>query len=81
MHLAFSNDQECVLYDVKYVPTIKRSLFFVDQIDIHGYKTTFERRSWKLTKGSKLASRNKARVFVLLAWTLTGKFVIVAKAE
>ena len=30
MHLAFSNDQECVLYDVKYVPTIKRSLFFVD---------------------------------------------------
>ena len=54
-------------------------IFFVDQIDVHGSSTTFESGSWKLTKGSRLASGNKERVFVMLARTLTENFLIVAK--
>ena len=37
--------QEVVLYDIRYVLSIKTSLLFVGQMDVHGYTTNYENDS------------------------------------
>ena len=54
MHLALENGQELVLHDVRYVPSIKKSLLSVGQLDLHGYTSIFSGGTWKLIKGSIL---------------------------
>ncbi|KAH7288390.1 hypothetical protein KP509_31G025000 [Ceratopteris richardii] len=57
VHLTVDGTNELVLHDVRYVRSIKKSLLFVGQMDMHGYSTLFEKGSWKLIKGSRLIVR------------------------
>ena len=47
VHLTVDGTNELVLHDLRYVPSIKKSLLFVGQMDMHGYSTLFEKGSWK----------------------------------
>ena len=45
------------LKDVRYIPTIKRMLISVSQLDGLGYKITFENGQWKVSKGNLITAR------------------------
>ena len=45
------------LKDVRYIPTIKRMLISVSQLDGLGYKITFENGQWKVSKGNLVTAR------------------------
>ena len=49
MHLIVDHTNELVLHDVRYVPSITKSLLSVIQMDMHGYSTLFEKGPWKLS--------------------------------
>ena len=67
---------ELVLHDLRYVPSIKKSLLSVGQMDMHGYSTLFEKGSWKLIKGSRLIVKGtkKGTLYCLHSMVLMVKF-------
>ena len=54
VHLCVDGTNDLVLHNVKYVPSITKSLPSFGQMDAHGYSTLFEKGSWKITRGSWL---------------------------
>ena len=81
MHLIVDGTNELVLHDVRYVPSIKKSLLSVGQMDMHGYSTLFEKGSWKLIKGSRLIVKGtkKGTLYCLHGKALMGKFIALAE--
>ncbi|GJW85422.1 retrovirus-related pol polyprotein from transposon TNT 1-94 [Tanacetum coccineum] len=47
------------LKDVTYIPSLKRRLISVGQLDEEGYQVGFGDRQWKVTKGSLVVARGK----------------------
>ena len=45
VHRTIDGTNELVLHDVRYAPSIKKSLLSIGQIDMHVYSTTFEKGS------------------------------------
>ena len=81
MHLIVDGTNELVLHDVRYVPSIKKSLLSVGQMDMLEYSALFEKGSWKLIKGSKLIVKgtNKGTLYCWHSKSLIGKFVASAE--
>ena len=52
---------ELFLYNVRYIPGIKKSLLSVGQTDMHGYNILFEGGSWNVTKGSRFIVKAQRR--------------------
>ncbi|GKD07978.1 retrovirus-related pol polyprotein from transposon TNT 1-94, partial [Tanacetum coccineum] len=49
------------LKDVRYIPSLKRRLISVGQLDEEGYHVGFEDQQWKVTKGSLVVARGNKR--------------------
>nr|GFD54490.1 retrovirus-related Pol polyprotein from transposon TNT 1-94 [Tanacetum cinerariifolium] len=47
-----SFDTRWTLKDVRYIPSLKKRLISVGQLDEEGYHVGFEDQQWKVTKGS-----------------------------
>ena len=45
VHLIVDGTSELVLHDVRYVPSIKKSILSVEQMDMHGYIPLLEKWS------------------------------------
>ena len=45
------------LKDVKYIPSLKKNLISIGQLDNTGYATKFEKSSWKIVKGAMVVAR------------------------
>ena len=68
-----------VLYDVRYLPSIKKSLFSIGKMDVPGYNTTFDSGSWTLTKGSRLVKgTSKDILYCMQGKALLSKFSVAA---
>ena len=40
------------LKDVRYIPSLKKNLISIGQLDSTGYATKFSKSSWKIVKGA-----------------------------
>ena len=82
MHLIVDGTNELVLHDVRYVPSIKKSLLFVGQMDMHGYSALFDKGSWKLIKGLGYVIGTKSgNLYCLHGQALMVKFISLIEAH
>ena len=57
--LKFPNQTTWKLQGVRHVPSLRRNLISVGQLDGEGYCTTFSGHEWKITKGALVIARGK----------------------
>nr|GEX69385.1 retrovirus-related Pol polyprotein from transposon TNT 1-94 [Tanacetum cinerariifolium] len=60
---------EWILKNVRYIPTLKRKLIYVGQLDNEGYHIGFCDQKWKVTRGSRVIARGCKRG--TLIWQLS----------
>jgi len=49
------------LKDVRVIPSLRKKLIFIGQLDDQGYDVTFGKGQWKVVKGSMVIARGKKR--------------------
>ena len=50
--------------DVRYIPSLKKNLISIGQLDSTGYAIKFGKSSWKIVKGAMVVARGtKSRTF------------------
>ncbi|GJS30193.1 retrovirus-related pol polyprotein from transposon TNT 1-94 [Tanacetum coccineum] len=54
------------LKDVRYIPSLKRRLISVGQLDEEGYPVGFKDQQWKVTKGSLVVAQGNKRVILYM---------------
>ncbi|KAE8676976.1 Vesicle-associated protein 4-1 [Hibiscus syriacus] len=59
IRLKLPNQTTWKLTGVRYIPSLKRNLISVGQLDGEGYTTTFSGCKWKITKGALVIARGK----------------------
>jgi len=47
------------LHNVRHIPTLKRNLISIGELDDEGHYTTFGDRAWKVSKGNLIVARGK----------------------
>ena len=57
--LKLVNNTSLKLKDTRHVPKLKRNLISVGQLTDLGYKVTFEKESWKMSKGTVVVAHGK----------------------
>ena len=45
------------LKNVRYIPSLKKNLISIGQLDSTGYATKFDKSSWKIVKGAMVVAR------------------------
>ena len=78
--IKLSNGSIWKLKDVRYVPSLRRTLISVSQLACTGHVTTFTGDSWKITKGALVVARGKLEGTLYSLNNVTDA-VAVAKTE
>ncbi|GKD82940.1 retrovirus-related pol polyprotein from transposon TNT 1-94, partial [Tanacetum coccineum] len=69
------------LKDVRYIPSLKRRLISVGQLDEEGYHVGFEGQQWKVTKGSLLVAHGNKLGSLYMVEISTSVSQVVWEAE
>ena len=59
INIRTSNENVWTLNNVRHIPTLKRNLISIGQLDDEGHYTTFRDRHWKVMKGNFVVVRGK----------------------